>query len=219
MKWLLGIVVVLGLCSFARGQTTHDVIVGPMKFLIFSPADIVIEVGDTVLWTWDSLLIVHNVVSGDLGIPDGHFESGLPVTAPFTFQITFDQAFLDANPKPGNFYPYHCFPHVPFDMFGSIQVVGPELQFTRGDCNGDGMTNIADGIFILNQLFGQPPPIRTCDDACDTNGDRMKNIADAVYIFNFLFVSGSPPPPSPWPDCGNDDNPGALGCPEFAPCP
>ena len=91
-------------------------------------------------------------------------------------------------------------------------------EFRRGDCNADAMINIADGVFILNQLFGQPPPPRICEDACDINGDRMKNIADAIYLFNFLFVMGPEPPP-PWPDCGVSQNPESLGCLKYSPCP
>ncbi len=101
-----------------------------------------------------------------------------------------------------------------------LNLLAPEecgILFVRGECNQDGMVNIADGIFILNQLFGSPPPPRFCDDACDTNGDRMKNIADAIYLFNFLFVMGPAPPP-PWPDCGLTKNPKPLGCEQFPGC-
>ena len=73
----------------AHGQVTHNITVGPMGTLVFDPADIVIDVGDSVLWTWESVAIIHNVVSGELGIQDGHFFSGAPMTAPFCFEVTF----------------------------------------------------------------------------------------------------------------------------------
>lgn len=37
------------------------------------------------------------------------------------------------------------------------------------------------------------------------------DISDAVYLLNYLFL-GSGPPPAPWPDCGEDPNPGGLTC-------
>ena len=64
---------------------------------------------------------------------------------------------------------------------------------------------------------GRKPPLRSCDDACDTNGDRMKDIADGIYLLNFLFANGPPLPP-PWPECGTDDNE-ELDCELFPPCP
>ncbi len=195
------------------GQTTHIVIVGPDNGLVFSPDEIVITVGDTVLWEWEGFDIFgHNVVSDD-----GAFLSGPPVNPPACFEVTFDQIFLDENSVPGNLYGYHCEPHFVFGMVGTVQVVVPQ-EFIRGDCNGDGMINIADGIFILNQLFGGSPPVRSCDDACDTNDEGLKNIADAIYMFNFLFALG-PPPPVPFPGCGFDPTADSLGCESFAACP
>ncbi|MEE8143001.1 MAG: hypothetical protein V3T77_07870 [Planctomycetota bacterium] len=102
-------------------------------------------------------------------------------------------------------------------MDGRLTLLPVQPDFVRGDCNVSGTVDIADSVFILNQLFGSPPPSRVCDDACDTNGDHMKNIADAVYLLNFLFVMGTPPPP-PWPDCGRNEDPLAIGCEVFPSC-
>ncbi len=100
----------------------------------------------------------------------------------------------------------------------SMEIAEGDGEFRRGDCNGDGMIDIADGIFILIQLFGQPLTPSFCEDACDINGDRMEDISDAIYLFNFLFVLGPQPPP-PWPDWGVSQNPESLGCMKYSACP
>lgn len=98
--------------SIAGAAETEIDLVG----LDFIVADVTIDVGDTVTWTWVNGF--HNVVSAD-----GAFSSGPPVNSPgTTFSVTFDQAFLDANPVPGDIYVYHCEVHLTFGMVGSVTV-------------------------------------------------------------------------------------------------
>ncbi len=98
-----------------------DIIVGPGGDFVFSQPDITIEVGDTVRWTWESA--GHNVGSGLPGDPTPFFLSGPPADVGTIFEVTFDQAFLDANAVPDNIYAYHCHPHGDLGMVGSITVV------------------------------------------------------------------------------------------------
>ncbi len=78
-----------------------------------------------------------------------------------------------------------------------------ETVFKRGDSNRDGGMNIADAVYILQNLFAQGPAI-LCPDAADSNDDEGVNIADAVYILQNLFAQG-PAIPAPGPDvCGPD---------------
>ncbi|NRA74593.1 MAG: hypothetical protein HRU16_01520 [Planctomycetes bacterium] len=86
--------------------------------------------------------------------------------------------------------------------------------FDRGDCNDDGLFDIADGITLLNNLFlgGDVP----CDDACDGNDDELKDIADPIYILAALFNNGPLPPDSG--SCGPDPTEGTLGCDSFDSC-
>ncbi|NQU49363.1 MAG: hypothetical protein HQ519_12000 [Planctomycetes bacterium] len=97
----------------ASAQTTHQV---DLSGLRFSPQDITIQEGDTVLWNWVSG--THDVVSFD-----GLFDSGAPVAPPFTYSITFDANFLASAPANGNVYDYFCTPHLGFGMVGSVKVV------------------------------------------------------------------------------------------------
>ena len=86
--------------------------------------------------------------------------------------------------------------------------------FDRGDCNDDGLFDIADPITLLDNLFlgGFVP----CDDACDGNDDELKDIADPIYILAALFNGGPLPPDSG--NCGPDPTEGTLGCDSFDSC-
>ena len=84
-------------------------------------------------------------------------------------------------------------------------LIPPMSLFRRGNANDDGKVDIADAIWIINELFrGGPPTV--CADAADANDDGVRDAADAVYLINYLFTAG-PAPTSPFPDCGAD--PGA----------
>ena len=87
----------------------------------------------------------------------------------------------------------------------------PELEFVRGDANGNGGTNLADGIFILSWRFieGREP---RCLDAADFNDDGRTDIADAISLFTWQFLEGTAPA-DPFPDCGFDSaEVDDLGC-------
>ncbi len=132
---MIAIVAVIGsVVPFATAGTVHDVTVGPGGMLVFSPDEIVIEVGDTVRWTWGSG--GHNVGSGLPGAPTDAFLSGPPADEGTVFEVVFDQKFLDANPIPNNLYDYHCHPHGDlFDMIGSVEVESKTTTTTPVDFN------------------------------------------------------------------------------------
>lgn len=108
---------ILALGASSAAQTTHTVTLSGASF---SPAALTIQEGDTVDWVWS--VGNHNVVSGVAAIPDGIFSSGLPVLPPMSFSVTFDSAFLAANPVLGNVYDYYCDVHVGFGMTGAVTV-------------------------------------------------------------------------------------------------
>ncbi len=89
--------------------------------------------------------------------------------------------------------------------------------FRRGDANADGALNIADAVYILQNLFASGPKIG-CPDAADSNDDEAVNIADAIYTLQNLFAQG-PAIPEPHPGCGIDATPNPTpGGPELPPC-
>ncbi len=112
-------------CGATSGfaNTTHTV---DLLSMSFSPDSSVIQVGDTVHWVW--VTGSHNVESGVTPPTDGNFNSGLPTAVVgTTYDVTFDQQFLDDNPMPGNVYPYYCVVHVGFGMTGTITVEVPPV--------------------------------------------------------------------------------------------
>lgn len=83
--------------------------------------------------------------------------------------------------------------------------------FIRGDYNGDGNLDLADGVGILEYLFIAGTADPACFDAADVNDDGQVSLVDAVYQLNYT-LAGGPPPPSPFPDCGVDLSFDGLGC-------
>jgi len=62
-----------------------------------------------------------------------------------------------------------------------------EEVYVCGDCNLDGVTNIADVVCKINYLFmGEPLPCPP--EAVDHNGDAAVNIADVIAEINYLFL-------------------------------
>ena len=120
---LITLTAVAFIAPAASAQTTHQV---DLSGLRFSPQDITIQEGDTVLWNWVSG--THDVVSFD-----GLFSSGAPVAPPFTYSITFDANFLASAPANGNVYDYYCAPHLAIGMVGSVTVLtaNPVLTVTN----------------------------------------------------------------------------------------
>jgi hypothetical protein len=95
----------------------------------------------------------------------------------------------------------------------------PRPKFIRGDANNDARLDIADGIWIINNLFYAGPDT-ACKPAADSNNDGLRNIADAVYLFNYQLQPGAtpstifPPPPAPFPNCGSVDGVTTAECPD-----
>jgi hypothetical protein len=87
------------------------------------------------------------------------------------------------------------------------------VPFRRGDADGDGRIELADGIAILQAVLaarGQPV---ACLDALDADDDGRAGIADALPPLRYLFQSGPEPAP-PFATCGNDPTADTLSCVE-----
>ncbi|MEM7165378.1 MAG: immunoglobulin domain-containing protein [Planctomycetota bacterium] len=91
-----------------------------------------------------------------------------------------------------------------------------DIPFVRGDCNDDGIINIADAVKVLRVLY-QGLDVGGCIDACDSNDDGLFDISDTIYTVFYQFTGG-PPPTSPFPSCGLDPTPDTLECMQFN-CP
>jgi hypothetical protein len=101
----------------------------------------------------------------------------------------------------------HCYPQY---VHGPLTVTFVGASFRRGDCDGGGGTDIGDAITALQQLFIGDAGI-PCRGACDANDDGLFDIADPIQLLRTLFL-GDPPPPPPYPECGEDPTIDALSC-------
>ena len=115
--------------------TVLDVVEVQQSGSSFVPNDLLIELGQTVRWVHSSGN--HTVSEGTDGSVNGNeaFHSSLNTGTP-TFEVTFDAAFLAANPRPNDHYDYFCSPHFTFGMVGAVTVAPSELG--SGFCFGDG---------------------------------------------------------------------------------
>ncbi len=138
----------IGNWSTSQSATTDpedgnvDVSVGPGNTMI--PQDLVINVGDSVQWTfmndshnvWSGVSGGHTVFDGDPpwdGTPSGGTMLFASTSDPLTLNATnstftalFDQAFLDASTGDAGVdkYNYHCHIHGSALHFGTITVLG-----------------------------------------------------------------------------------------------
>jgi hypothetical protein len=94
---------------------------------------------------------------------------------------------------------------------GFIKSQGPVLApFIRGNANDDAKVDIADAIWIINQLF-RSGPAKPCQDAADVNDDGVLDASDAVSLIDYLFRAAAAPS-APFPACGTDPTADELVC-------
>jgi hypothetical protein len=68
----------------------------------------------------------------------------------------------------------------------------PVQRFRPGNANSDLRLDIADPIWIINELFREGTP-SSCRAATDANGDGLIDLSDATFLINYLFFSGAAP--------------------------
>jgi len=124
----------LAAVSLFIGSAQADTITVNQVGFTFSPPNVTIQVGDTVQWIHGSG--GHTVTEGTDGSVDGNeaFHSPLDNGTP-SYSVTFDAAFLAANPRPGDVYDYFCSPHFALNMVGTVTV---EQPVASPFCFGDG---------------------------------------------------------------------------------
>ncbi len=113
----------------------------------FSPANVTINAGDQVIWTW--AVGNHSSTSGTNGVASGLWNSTiLPINSKFT----------NSFPSAGNFV-YYCMVHVAFGMTGSVLVATANLPPTVT------ITNPAPGM-----VFAAPANVTIQASASDSDG-------------------------------------------------
>ena len=111
LLWVLATGVLACLAVPTVDARTYSVDVAPGGELLFSPASVSIQVGDTVIW--NLRVSGHSVTSGLPTAPDARFDSGIRSSG-----STFSRTFTE----PGTFS-YYCMPHgACCAMLGSVVV-------------------------------------------------------------------------------------------------
>jgi plastocyanin len=108
----------LALFAFLNGAAAANVPVSMINNS-FSPANVTINVGDTVTWT--VLNGSHDTVSGSSGVPSGVWNSNDQYHRLMRIGESFSFTFNSAGT-----FPFYCTPHWQFfGMVGTVRVLGP----------------------------------------------------------------------------------------------
>jgi plastocyanin len=197
---LLGVLAHAALALAPSAQTTHDVTTSGFTFL---PADITIQMGDTVRWTMAGPF--HTVTdSPSLGAP--LFDTAILPTGG-VFEFTFDEAAIAQSPRPNGVYDYFCTPHVSFGMIGSVTVQDIPLvadALTASASSGgtanfqlDGGASSA-GLFhlLVGSATGTSPGLTLDGQLLPLNFDSylvfsLQNAGGPIYPGTTGFLDGS----------------------------
>jgi hypothetical protein len=82
-----------------------------------------------------------------------------------------------------------------YDKWGAVRWSDQTWSFyvyICGDCNGDGLINVADVVYEINYLFKGGPVMKPLV-AGEVNCDGSVTVSDVVYTINYLFKGGSKP--------------------------
>jgi glucose/arabinose dehydrogenase/plastocyanin len=172
--FFLTVIIYAGLLSFTRAAT----VMVEMSNFAFVPANVTIAVGDTVMWM-NNDAIGHTSTSGQSGIPDGKWDSGL-INVGGSFSRTFNTV--------GNF-PYYCTPHS--FMTGTIMVEGtvtpPTVSITTPTNNA---AFASPGEIVIEASASSASSAISKVDFFD-NGVLLGQDAIAPYSFTTNFAAGS----------------------------
>lgn len=104
-----------GCASDGNGGGENEVVVGPDGNLVFDPAELTVDVGTTVTWTWDS--DIHNVVVESQ--PEGASWDGTEGGESETYDTGHEYEFTFET---AGTYEYYCSPHRSAGMTGTVVV-------------------------------------------------------------------------------------------------
>jgi hypothetical protein len=94
----------------------------------------------------------------------------------------------------------------------TVRIAFPRIAaFLRCDPNNDERNDLADVVWIVNELF-RGGRETACANASDCNDDQRVDLTDAIFAVSYQFGRG-PPPPAPFPTCGMDPDATETSCP------
>jgi plastocyanin len=151
--------------AFSSRAATTNVLVGANNIHTFSPTNVLINAGDSVIWIWDgsphsSTSGTNDVNADDNGLPGGLWDSGVNDTG---------HTFTNKFPSAGVFS-YYCSIHFASGMTGQVIVAA---------------ANLPPGIAITNPLAGMvfAAPANVLIQAGVTNGSGT--------VTNVQFLTGA----------------------------
>ncbi len=155
----LMLAVILTVPGLASAQTTHTV---TQTGLSFSPANVLIDCGDTIEWVYTGFGD-HNVIEGtDPGtLLTAAFNEPLTPADPLA-TVTVTTKMLFENDL-GSVIDYYCLPHLSFNMVATITVScpwadeGSALAGVSGDPLFYGNGDLTDGSFNTLELENAAP--------------------------------------------------------------
>jgi len=147
--------------------------------LKFTPANVMIQVGDTVQWNWVGATL-HSTTSGTPGHPDGIWDSGSHNNG-FTFSFTFTSA--------GTFN-YFCTPHgACCGMIGTVTVTEAidTVTISKATWSSSQM------LLTVQAADSNPTATLTCKKTSDgTVFGMLRSRGDGTYQGKFRNVSTNP---------------------------
>jgi PKD repeat protein len=129
---------------------------------------------------------------------------------PDSLLVGIAAAGRDSDPDAERFQPLQA-------TIASLRLESSAPRFRRGDANGDDLLDMSDAIATLLHLFAGGAEL-DCLTAADANDSGALDVSDAIYTLGYLFL-GTPAPPAPFPECGQDTDPDGLGCVSAPHCP
>ena len=103
------------------------------------------------------------------------------------------------------------------ELFGPPAFNPLNVEFRRGDVDGNGRINITDAVAsLLYQFQGSFDPL--CLEALDFENDGDVTITDTIGSLTYQFLGGPPPAP-PFAECGKDQDLEPLDCERYPLCP
>ncbi len=89
-------------------------------------------------------------------------------------------------------------------------------HFIRGDVSGEGIIDITDVIILQNYLYLGSSDIN-CMETADVDDSASLNNTDIIYLLEYIF-NGGVEPPTPFPNCGEDQTEDSFDCEEYTAC-
>jgi plastocyanin len=134
-KIILPLMMIVSTISFA--QSRFDVEVSSNKY---TPKDIVINVGDTVVWT--NIQGFHNVNGTQSTFASNTSDFGNTTGSGWTYTFVFSEA---------GFNNYQCDPHAGLGMTGTVTVNSTTSIVELNDVNSSSYPNPTTGIIYLSE--------------------------------------------------------------------